>query len=445
MNTQNKYELIVVDSLRSDSMCPACLQPIKEGENAYSCNKCGSLNHEICWQRAGCGSYHCQTNNSSTFTSSATDIVITKDDLLNLKEIPANSRYGTASIAKDIASKQKKTWSLLSIVALVFGLTMLLGSGYNFAVKGLSGSPTMIFLLSLGGCLVSIMVGAISIATFQSNTKKKGLLLSFTGMGSAILAMFLTLYPLVNSPHKLGDNFKLDMQQISETIKSASPIIKKSLMANVHIKTAFAYNQGAGSGVALCNRDAFTYILTNAHVLSLGKKVKNLEDLKSQLVNIEVTIHSGEKAFATPVWIAPDNIDMALVRIATPKGFVPNIKYEKGRPIMMGQRVFAIGNPIGLNWTYTDGVISALRKVKYGSKVLKIIQMQTPLNHGNSGGGLYDIDGYLVGINTWIYEKSATEGLNFAISFDELFRLLDPKWANILALSISNELAEREE
>ena len=147
---------------------------------------------------------------------------------------------------------------------------------------------------------------------------------------------------------------------------------------------------------------------------------------------------------ATPVWLAPDEIDLALIRVNTPSGFVPQLKYQQGRSLTMGQRVFAIGNPIGLNWTYTDGVISALRKNRHGSREITVVQMQTPLNHGNSGGGLYDLEGYLIGVNTWIYAKTATEGLNFSIAIDEFFQLLEPEWLELLALSGAGQLAEKE-
>ena len=91
----------------------------------------------------------------------------------------------------------------------------------------------------------------------------------------------------------------------------------------------------------------------------------------------------------------------------------------------MGEKVFAIGNPMGLDWTYTEGVVSSFRNKEIGKHEISVIQIQTPLNHGNSGGGLYSEKGNLVGINTWIYEKAQTEGLNFSIAIDELIKYLD--------------------
>ena len=80
---------------------------------------------------------------------------------------------------------------------------------------------------------------------------------------------------------------------------------------------------------------------------------------------------------------------------------------------------------MGLDWTYTEGVVSSFRSKQIGKYDISVIQIQTPLNHGNSGGGLYSEKGVLVGINTWIYEKAKTEGLNFSIAIDELTKTLD--------------------
>ncbi|KAF1081874.1 MAG: hypothetical protein GQF41_1514 [Candidatus Rifleibacterium amylolyticum] len=444
MNTNNSGELITVDSLRAGTTCPACLKQIEEGEVAMICNKCGSLNHEICWQRQGCGSYHCQTGNSRTFSSDAVDIVITKNDLESLKELPRNARHGTAAIAHEMAKRQETGWAPLSIVALVFGMGALGVSLINLTTDSSSEGQMGYFLIAAGGCVLSILLGALSAATFHNNSGKKGLLFSFVGMGGGILAMILTVYPLINSPEGPGESFKLDMKQVAETIRTASPGIRGPLMANVHIKSGSGLRAGTGSGITLCNRDNFTYILTNAHVLSLGASVSSLSALERIARDIEVTFYSGETVKGTPIWLAPDKIDLVLLRVTTPAGFVPTLKYQRGRPLTMGQRVFAIGNPVGLNWTYTEGVISALRKNSFGTRDLTVVQIQTPLNHGNSGGGLYDLDGYLIGVNTWIYAKTVTEGLNFSIAIDEFFQLLEPEWAEVLALPGLTLPAEKE-
>ena len=94
----------------------------------------------------------------------------------------------------------------------------------------------------------------------------------------------------------------------------------------------------------------------------------------------------------------------------------------------IGERVFAVGNPHELNWSYTEGVVSGIREKKNGPVRLKILQTQAPINVGNSGGGLYTLDGGLIGIVTWTQAKSQAEGIGFAIAFDDFLSLFE-EWS----------------
>ncbi len=92
----------------------------------------------------------------------------------------------------------------------------------------------------------------------------------------------------------------------------------------------------------------------------------------------------------------------------------------------VGASVFAIGNPHNLGWSHTQGVISQLRTQHIDSRQVRVIQTQAAINPGNSGGGLYDQEGYLLGINSWTADKSVSEGLGFAIALDSLLELAPP-------------------
>jgi serine protease Do len=92
----------------------------------------------------------------------------------------------------------------------------------------------------------------------------------------------------------------------------------------------------------------------------------------------------------------------------------------------VGETVFAIGNPHRLGWTHTQGVISQMRTQEFDSHQVRVIQTQAAINPGNSGGGLYDHDGFLLGINTWTADKSVSEGIGFAIALDSLLELAPP-------------------
>lgn len=123
------------------------------------------------------------------------------------------------------------------------------------------------------------------------------------------------------------------------------------------------------------------------------------------------------------IWLAPAGIDLALVRAPWRPGIAEAAKWERNRPVKVGESAFAIGNPHGLAWTHTVGTISQLRTMPTDVGELRIIQTQAAINPGNSGGGLYDKDGFLIGLNTWANDKRVSEGIGFAISVESLIAL----------------------
>ena len=94
----------------------------------------------------------------------------------------------------------------------------------------------------------------------------------------------------------------------------------------------------------------------------------------------------------------------------------------------MGQKVFAIGNPFGLDWTLTTGIVSALDRslaAENGATIEHLIQTDAAINPGNSGGPLLDSAGRLIGINTAIYSPSgASAGIGFAVPVDTVNRVV---------------------
>src|SRR5262245_58921298 len=128
--------------------------------------------------------------------------------------------------------------------------------------------------------------------------------------------------------------------------------------------------------------------------------------------------------------MAPGEIDLALVRAPSAESSLAQAApWQQGRPMRVGERVFAIGNPHHLGWTHTQGVISQFRTRTYDARRIRVIQTQAAINPGNSGGGLYDEEGYCLGINTWTADKSISEGIGFAVALDTLFDLSPPPLA----------------
>ena len=163
--------------------------------------------------------------------------------------------------------------------------------------------------------------------------------------------------------------------------------------------------QGVGSGV-IYSSDG--YILTDAHVVSGASKV-------------QVALPDGRSLPAGVVGAEPEN-DIAVLRVSERGLPVANLH---GGPLRVGQFVIAIGNPFGLDFTVTTGVVSALeRSLPTGenSKLTHLIQTDTPINPGNSGGPLVDIRGRVIGINTAILPFA--QGLGFAIPVSTAYEVI---------------------
>jgi S1-C subfamily serine protease len=128
-----------------------------------------------------------------------------------------------------------------------------------------------------------------------------------------------------------------------------------------------------------------------------------------------VTLADGRKFDAGLVGSDPD-VDVAVLRIGA--GHLPVA--ELGRaPLRVGQLVIAVGNPYGLNWTVTAGVVSALGRTLEAPgahKMTNLIQTDTPINPGNSGGPLVDSAGRVVGITTAMMPMA--QGLGFSVPLD---------------------------
>ena len=151
-------------------------------------------------------------------------------------------------------------------------------------------------------------------------------------------------------------------------------------------------SQGAGSGFVW---DSAGHVVTNNHVVDGARKVF-------------VQLDAGDPIPATVVGRAPE-YDLAVVKLArVPKDLRP-IPMGASSELKVGQSVFAIGNPFGLQRTLTRGIVSALDRELPTSgyrEVAGVIQTDAAINPGNSGGPLLDSAGRLIGVNTAIYSPS---------------------------------------
>ena len=176
-------------------------------------------------------------------------------------------------------------------------------------------------------------------------------------------------------------------------------------------QTAFIVRQHAvGSGVIV---DASGYIMTNAHVVEGAQRIRVALPLPMSDSAGQVPI--GKRRILEAKLIGQHKeTDLALLKIDDTD--LPTLQLGSRQPPHVGQLVFAIGSPEGLQNSVTMGVVSALARQADASKPLTYIQTDAPINPGNSGGPLVDMNGAVLGINTFILSQGGgSEGLGFAI------------------------------
>jgi serine protease Do len=179
-----------------------------------------------------------------------------------------------------------------------------------------------------------------------------------------------------------------------------------------HTDTARIVRQHAiGTGIIV---DSDGYIMTNAHVVEGAQRIKVILPPLASDSPIELQpIHAGQILDATLLGTHKQS-DLALLKIDATR--LPAAALRSDVRVHQGELVFAIGAPEGLRNTVTMGVVSSLARQLDPDKPMVYIQTDAPLNPGNSGGPLVDIDGDVIGINTLILsEGGGSEGLGFAI------------------------------
>ena len=209
---------------------------------------------------------------------------------------------------------------------------------------------------------------------------------------------------------------------LAEEEKTTIALFRQASPSVVHITTlavrqdafsldVFQIPQGTGSGFVW---DKQGHIVTNFHVIR-----------DADAAQVTLADHSSWKARLVGAY--PDK-DLAVLMVDAPKDKLHPIAIGTSHDLQVGQRLFAIGNPFGLDQSLTTGIISALgREIESVNRraIKDMIQTDAAINPGNSGGPLLDSSGRLIGVNTAIYSPSgASAGIGFAIPVDEVNRIV---------------------
>lgn len=211
-------------------------------------------------------------------------------------------------------------------------------------------------------------------------------------------------------PHYLGeDTAEMTVQPLGGKVLKPTDIYQKVSPAVVTVIGSHRNSQTCGTGMIFSENG---FILTNAHVI---------EDCES----VDAVLSSGHTLTATLAGYDAEE-DLAVLKVSS-KLPLPTVTFGDSDELLVGEPAYAIGNPLGVDLigTFTSGMISGLsREIEVGNVSLRLLQTDTALNNGNSGGPLINQYGQVVGINTAKMQSgfSNVEGIGFAIPTAEAMK-----------------------
>ncbi len=173
--------------------------------------------------------------------------------------------------------------------------------------------------------------------------------------------------------------------------------------------------EGLGSGVMFRQDGETVYVVTNYHV------VGNADEIR-------VALDDG-RGYPASLLGSDERRDIAVLSLTTDEE-LPMAEFGNSDALLAGDWVVAIGNPLGFQSTITAGIVSAVGRTGNGTSSISpftdYIQTDAAINRGNSGGALVDLDGRVVGINTWIASPSGGNiGIGFAIPINVVDNVID--------------------
>ena len=214
-----------------------------------------------------------------------------------------------------------------------------------------------------------------------------------------------------NQPNRVFSSEEQTNIGVYEQTKRSVVNIDTSTVVNLRWLGRSEEKTGSGSGWVL---DKTGHIVTNYHVVA-GSDI------------VTVTFDEGEAVPAEVIGINPQN-DIAVLKVNVDAQRLFPVTIGDSKSLRVGQKIFAIGNPFGLERTMTIGIVSSLDrslKSKSGQQMRNIVQIDAALNQGNSGGPLLDSQGDLVGMNTAIATLTGENtGVGFAIPARTILRVV---------------------
>lgn len=249
------------------------------------------------------------------------------------------------------------------------------------------------------------------------------------GLLGGLLVFFLMTSTGKNDQAKETEPVNKDSKQQvvispSDNLTMEQAVVKKSIGSVVGVTTVqkqsrntifglqSGYVEGVGSGVIVSSDG---YILTNSHVVNNGDTLK-----------LNVLLYGEENPIPADLIWNDSTLDLAIIKVD--RKDLPAVEMADSDKVEVGQRVVAIGNPLGLDFqfTVTSGIISGLNRTvsfETGAQMDGLMQTDAAINSGNSGGALLNSEGKLVGINT--AKAGNSDGIGFAIPINTAKSVVD--------------------
>src|SRR5215469_7773619 len=236
-------------------------------------------------------------------------------------------------------------------------------------------------------------------------------------------ALTLISILLVGTLHALGQStdtlHKLN-DSVDALIKKVSPSVVQILVTGYGLieqdrsssaAAVLGRQRAIGSGFVV---DPDGYIITNAHVVAGAQRVQVVLPLESNDGSVLAALSARTNIVPARIIGVTREIDLALLKVDVPK--LPALRIAPYRNVRQGEVVLAFGSPEGLRNSVTLGVVSSVARQTDPDSPMVYIQTDAPINPGNSGGPLVNVDGEVIGVNTFILSQSGgNEGLGFAI------------------------------
>ena len=302
------------------------------------------------------------------------------------------------------------------------------------------------------------LIFTLIIATVSAEEKK--LKSRGTGNGEELKTLQINISPdllkidkalELKSKYKVAKEFAIKTEQNLKKKKkikfrgSAGNIFKENASSVLMLfNTGNKKGEGASSGTGFLV-DASGLIITNWHVTK-GKKDILVWTLPNEGSIEQEFLFKNVDNYYGLVIAENEKEDLALIKVSGLPTSVKPIELGSYKDVEIGDTVYAIGHPIGYPWSFTKGTVSQIRENKkfiYDDKsehLATVIQTQTPISPGNSGGPLFSESGKIVGVNSW---GADGQNLNFAVAIDHAKEFIKAN-PNITKINPLNQLIKKE-